>query len=263
MSDTLHERLAKRLRDAYVSGPIAPLRDGLAADDIDGAYAVQTINHGHWVAQGRRVIGRKIGLTSPAVQQQLGVSQPDFGTLYEDMRIDDGATLAAQRLLQGKAEAEIALLIGRDLDDPKATEVDVLGAIEYLLPAIEIVDSRIADWKISIADTIADNASSACLVLGCQPRSPAGLDLRTCGMVLEVDRRVASIGVGAACLGHPLRAAAWLARTLAQRGSALRAGDIILTGALGPMVTLVPGVEVRATIGGIGTVSFGLEGAHA
>lgn len=260
---SIHEHLAKRLRDAYVSGPVAPLREGLSADDVDGAYAVQSINHQYWLAQGRRIIGRKIGLTSLAVQQQLGVDQPDFGALYDDMRVDDGGALAARRLLQGKAEVEIALLIGRTLDNPSASEFDVLGAIEYVLPAIEIVDSRIADWKITIADTVADNASAGYFVLGSEPRSPAGLDLRTCGMVLEMNRRITTVGAGAACLGHPLRAAAWLARTLAQRGSSLREGDVVLTGALGPMAALAPGVEVRGTIGGIGTVSFALEGERA
>lgn len=251
-----HEQLAARLRDAYVSGPVAPLRDGLDANDVEGAYVIQRINHRHRQAGGGRVIGRKIGLTSTAVQRQLGVAQPDFGALFDDMRIDDAATLASSRLLQGKAEAEIALVLRRNLDNPRATPVDVLAAIDFVLPAIEIVDSRIANWQISIADTIADNASSAYFVLGSEPRSPAGLDLRTCGMVLEINRRIESTGVGAACLGHPLNAAAWLARELAMREEELRAGDVILTGALGPMVKLAAGNELRATIGGVGTVSF-------
>ena len=255
MSDAL-QAAARRLRDAYSAGPIPPMRDALAPSDADSAYTVQRLNTRHWVSQGRRVVGRKIGLTAPAVQRQLGVDQPDFGVLFADMQVADGGRLAAERLLQGKVEAEIALVLGRDLASPHASFVDVLNAAAYALPALEIVDSRIAEWKITLADTIADNASSAYFVLGREPRGLVGLDLRTCGMVLEVDGNVASIGAGAACLGHPLEAAAWLAGTLARRDEPLRAGDIVLTGALGPMVTLETGTNVRATIGGLGSVAF-------
>jgi len=247
---------ARRLRDAYAGGPIPPMRDVLAPDDADAAYAVQQINTRHWVTQGRRIIGRKIGLTAASVQRQLGVDQPDFGVLFADMQIADGGTLAPVRLLQGKVEAEVALVLGRDLNHRHASFVDVLGATACALPALEVVDSRIADWKITFSDTVADNASSAYFVLGREPRALTGLDLRACGMVLEVNGSVASVGAGAACLGHPLEAAAWLASTLARRDEPLRAGDVVLTGALGPMVALEPGTEIRATIGGLGSVGF-------
>ena len=256
MTTELLEATARSLRDAYASGAIAPLRHALAADDVDAAYAVQLINTRHWVAAGRRIIGRKIGLTAAAVQQQLGVDQPDFGVLFADMQIDDGGVLPGSALLQGKVEAEVALVMGRDLDHPDARYADVLAAAAYALPALEIVDSRIADWKIGFADTVADNASSAYFVLGREPKSLAGLDLRTCGMVMELNGKVASIGAGAACLGHPLEAAAWLAATLSRCGEPLRAGDIVLTGALGPMAVLHPGTQVQATIGGLGRVGF-------
>ncbi len=250
-----HEQIAERLRSAYRAGPVAPLRDGLEPTDIAGAYAVQSINTRHWQAQGRRRVGSKIGLTATAVQRQLGVDRPDFGVLFADMAVADGGGLPAT-LLQPRVEAEIALVMASDLDEPQASLHDVMAATAYVLPAIEIVDSRIADWAISFADTVADNASSGAFVLGCEPKPLGQLDLRTCGMVLEVDGAVTSVGAGAACLGHPLAAAAWLARTLSEFGTPLRARDIVLTGALGPMTPIQPGSSVRATIGGLGGCGF-------
>jgi 2-keto-4-pentenoate hydratase len=249
---------AARLREAYKGTPIAPLRDVLAPTAGEPAYAIQRFNTRYWVREGRRIVGYKIGLTAEAVQRQLGVDRPDCGVLFDDMQVPDGGELSVSRLIQPKAEGEIALVLARDLNQPKATLHDVLAATAYVLPAIEIVDSRIADWRITFADTVADNASSAYFVLGCEPRSLAGLDLRTCGMVLEVDGRVGSMGVGAACLEHPLKAAAWLARVMSHGGEPLRAGDVVLTGALGPMIPIAPGTQLRATIGGLGSVSFRL-----
>jgi 2-keto-4-pentenoate hydratase len=250
------EHLAQRLRTAYTTGPVAPLRDGLAATDAANAYAIQATNTAYWISKGRRIVGRKIGLTAKAVQQQLGVDQPDYGTLFDDMAIADGGELLSSQVLQPKAEAEVALILGEDLNDPDLTVEAMARAVARVAPAIEIVDSRIADWKISFADTVADNGSSAFFVLGRTPKPLDGLDLWSCGMVMEVNGNAASIGAGAACLGHPLKAAAWLARTLAAHGEELRAGDIIMTGALGPMVALSPGDEVKATIGGLGTTQF-------
>jgi 2-keto-4-pentenoate hydratase len=253
---TVYQELANRLADAYSSGPVGPLRDGLDPLDIDGAYAVQAINTERWANAGRRIVGRKIGLTSKAVQTQLGVDQPDFGVLFDDMQIPEGGVLLARRAIQPKAEAEIAFVMARDLHDVSATPEAVAAAINHVVAAIEIVDSRIENWKITFADTVADNGSSAFFVLGSESKPLAGLDLYTCGMALEVNGVVASIGAGAACLGHPLIAAAWLARTLAERGERLRAGDVVLTGALGPMVALKPGDDVIAKIGGLGAARF-------
>jgi 2-keto-4-pentenoate hydratase len=250
------QQLAERLRNAYTSGPIAPLRDGLQPTDAEAAYAIQNINTLTWTTHGRRVVGRKIGLTAKAVQAQLGVDQPDYGVLFDDMVIEDGGTLLRSKVLQPKAEAEVALILAHDLTSPSASIDDVIAATAYAVPAIEIVDSRIADWKITFADTVADNGSSAFFVLGRTPQPLSGLDLKTCGMVLEVNGRVVSLGAGAACLGHPLNAAAWLARTIASRGDGLKAGDIVLTGALGPMVPLSVGDVVRAEIGGLGSCGF-------
>jgi len=256
------ELAAKRLRDAYSQGPIGPLRETMDSSDIESAYAVQSINTEFWRKAGRRVVGQKIGLTSVAVQRQLGVNQPDFGVLFDDMLIVDGGTLSSKDVLQPKAEGEVAFVMSRDFDNPRATVVDLMSAIAYALPAIEIVDSRMKDWKITIADTVADNASSAFFVLGSQPQSLAGLDLLTCGMMLTLDGTVASVGAGAACLGHPLTAAAWLAATLSSRGQPLRAGDIVMSGALGPMVPITPGSQVRVRIGGLGSAEFHYRSAQ-
>jgi 2-keto-4-pentenoate hydratase len=255
-----HEALAERLRTAYTAGPVLPLRDGLAPTDAAGAYAVQALNTRLWQQAGRLISGRKVGLTAKAVQAQLGVDQPDFGVLFQDMCIQDGGLLRRSQVIQPKAEAEVALVLGRDLFGEAADEATVLAACDYCVAAIEIVDSRIADWKITFADTVADNGSSAYYVLGQDRKRLDGLDLYTCGMVLEVNGAVASTGVGAACLGHPLAAAAWLVRTLAANGEGLHAGDVVLTGALGPMVPVAAGDRVEAKVGGLGSVSFRCEG---
>lgn len=248
--------VAERLREAYRTGPIAPLRAWLDPNDAAGAYAVQAVNTQVWQASGRRVIGRKIGLTAKAVQAQLGVDQPDYGVLFADMEIPNRGRLDASMLIQAKAEAEIALILDREVDFAAATPEGVAAATRHAAAAIEIVDSRIADWKISFADTVADNGSSAFFVLGDERKPLGGLDLYTCGMALLVNGEIGSVGAGAACLGHPLNAAAWLARTLAAHGTPLRAGDIVLTGALGPMVTLSRGDHVEARIGGLGAAAF-------
>lgn len=256
MSNPTHEAAASLLRDAYLGGAIPPLREYLDPVDIVGAYAVQSINTRYWEAQGRRIVGRKAGLTAKAVQQQLGVDQPDFGVLFGDMRIDDGGTLHPAQCLQPKAEAEIAFVLGKDLPSAETTPEQVADAVATVHAAIEIVDSRIADWKITFADTVADNGSSAFFVLADEGKPLAGLDIYTAGMAMEINGALVSLGAGAAALGHPLNAAAWLAQTLAARGEPLKAGDVLLAGALGPMVAMAPGDRVRAIVGGIGECSF-------
>ena len=215
MAMSKHEEAAALLRAAYGGAPVPPLRAHLEPADAEGAYAVQALNTRHWQREGRRIVGRKIGLTAEAVQKQLGVDQPDYGVLFGDMQIADGGVLQCSRALQPKAEAEVALILARDLDKPDASADDVFAAAECALAAIEIVDSRIADWKITFADTVADNGSSAFFVLGKTKRPLAGLDLFTCGMALSINEKVVSIGAGAACLGHPLNAAASLKTCLA------------------------------------------------
>ena len=255
------EQVAAMLREAYSGKVLPPLRDWLEPTDAAGAYAVQAINTRFWQAQGRRIVGRKAGLTAEAVQKQLGVDQPDFGVLFDDMQIADGGNLDPARCIQAKAEAEIAFVLGADLPSADTTAEQVAAAVASVHAAIEIVDSRIADWKITFADTVADNGSSAFFVLSDQGLPLAGLDLEGAAMTMTVNGNVASTGIGSAALGNPLNAAAWLARTLAAGGDPLKAGDILLAGALGPMVVLTAGDEVRADVAGIGTCSFSFKGA--
>lgn len=245
--------LADRLAAAdECRAAIPPIKAEIA--DAATAYAIQEVNTDRRLAGGRRLVGRKIGLTSPAVQRQLGVDQPDYGMLFDDMAVPDGWEVAADRLIQPKVEAEVAFVLGRDLTEERLTMADLLRAIDFALPAIEIVDSRIADWKISFLDTVADNASSGLYVLGNTPRRLNGLDLGGAAMAMMLGPDLVSQGVGTACLGHPLNATLWLAATMARLGRPLLAGDTILSGALGPMVSVTRGCTYHARIEGLGSV---------
>ncbi|WP_334176420.1 fumarylacetoacetate hydrolase family protein [Pseudoxanthobacter sp.] len=253
---------ADRLAAASASGtPCAPIRDLLTAGDLAAAYAVQEINTARALGEGRRLAGRKIGLTSLAVQKQLGVGQPDYGMLFADMARGDGEDIALADVLQPKVEAEIAFVLGRDLEDDRLTVADLFRAVDYAVPAVEIVGSRIANWDIRITDTIADNASSGLYVLGSRPMPLSAFDPRLCGMVMEKAGEPVSVGAGAACMGSPLNAALWLAKVMAKAGYPLKAGDTILSGALGPMVPVRPGDVFDVRISGLGSVraSFGKE----
>ena len=262
MTDDADERIASAVRSAadqihaaFQSGePIAPLRLAHPDGDADMAYRVQDANTARWLGEGRRLSGRKIGLTSKAVQKQLGVAEPDFGMLFADMAYGDGEEIPWHRLHQPRCEAEVALVLEHDLAGEQITLPDLIHATAYALPAIEVVGSRIAQWDIRFFDTIADNASSGLYVLGTTPRKLDGLDLRLAGMVMERRGEPVSVGCGAACLGHPYNAAVWLARTMVRIGRPLRAGDTLLTGALGPMIGVEPGDVFEARIGGLGSV---------
>ncbi len=244
---------ARRLLAAHASRtPCAPVRELI--DGPDEAYAVQEIVTRSWLAAGRRPVGRKIGLTSQGVQDQLGVSSPDFGVLFSDMAVPDGGEVPAGSVLQPRAEAEVALVLERDLTHERHTVADLLRATAFALPAIEVVGSRIRDWDIALTDTVADNASCGMYALGNRPTRLTEVDLRLCGMVLERRGEQVSTGTGAACLGHPLNAALWLADALVRCGQPLRAGDTVLTGALGPMVRTAPGDVLEARIAGLGDV---------
>ncbi len=246
---------ADLLFEAARSGvPAAPIRTLLADGDLDAAYAVQALNTQRALDAGRRLVGRKIGLTSLAVQKQLGVDQPDYGMLFADMARGDAEEVALSVVLQPKVEAEIAFVLGRDLTEPQLTAADLFRAVEYAVPAVEIVGSRVANWDIRITDTIADNASSGLYVLGSRPVTLKDFDPRLCGMVMEKAGEPVSVGAGAACLGSPLNAALWLAKVMANLGRPLLAGDTILSGALGPMVGVQPGDVFDVRIEGLGAV---------
>jgi 2-keto-4-pentenoate hydratase len=246
---------AQRLLDAARSAtPCSPVRDLIGADDIAVAYAVQQEIALLRKRKGGRVVGHKIGLTSAAVQRQLGVDQPDFGVLFDDMDVSAVDPVPVGGLLQPRIEAEVAFLLGADLTGD-LTAAAVRSAVDAMAPALEIVDSRIAGWDISIADTIADNASSGLFVLGSERTRLDALEPVEIQMELDVDGRVVSKGSGAACLGDPLAALAWLAVAARDLGDPLRAGQVVLSGALGPMVPVLPGMRVTATLTGLGTVS--------
>ncbi|MBM4795691.1 fumarylacetoacetate hydrolase family protein [Streptomyces sioyaensis] len=246
---------AQRLWNARRSNlPCAPVRTLLDAGDVGAAYEVQEVNTRRALSEGRRLVGRKIGLTSPAVQQQLGVDQPDFGVLFGDMAVGDAEEIDLTRLIDPRIEVEVAFVLETGLADAWTTTADVMRATAYVVTAIEVVDSRIAAWDIDIVDTVADNASSGLFFLGGTPRRLDGLDLRESGAVLLAGGEPLSVGAGAACLGHPVNAVTWLARRLATTDHPLAAGDVVLSGALGPMVRVAPGTVYEARVSGLGSV---------
>jgi 2-keto-4-pentenoate hydratase len=258
--------------------PCPPVRGLLPDGDVDAAYAVQSAWAADQIAAGARVVGRKIGLTNPAVQAQFGVDRPDFGVLFESMACAPGTPIDGARTLQPKIEAEIAFVLAEDLTGAMIGPAEVAAATAYVVAALEIVDSRIAGWDIGIVDTIADNGSSGLFVLGDRRMELGGLDLAECAMTLrrvtggrggggggsggEVGE-VVSTGSGASILGHPLAAVAWLAAAVRDHGRPLRAGEVVLSGSLGPMVNVAPGDAFQADISGVGQVSAVFAGGTA
>lgn len=250
------QQMAAALADAEATRvAIPPLTQSDPALSIEDAYAIQGFNTARRIAAGERVVGRKVGLTSAAMQRQLGVDRPDYGVLLSDMMVADGDAIDVGELLQPKVESEIAFVLKRDLAGPGVDVSSALRSVEGVLPAIEVIDSRIADWKIGLVDTIADNASSARCVLGGRMLPPTAFDLRLCGTVLSVDGRAVATGAGAAVLGNPARCLAWLANTLGAYGEGLCEGDVVLAGALHAAVTVEPGASVVAEFAHLGAVS--------
>ena len=236
-------------KTARPCGPVRDLLDG----DLDSAYQVQELIIQSRTSVRNRRVGRKVGLTAPAVQRQLGVDQPDFGVLLSDMQRGEDEQIPHDRLIAPRIEAEIAFILGRDVE---ATDRDsVLAAVDYVAPALEIVDSRIVGWDIGIVDTVADNASSAYFVLGKAKATLNGYVPAGAEMIMTINGEQASMGTGADCLGDPVNALVWVAETAAALGRPLRAGEIVLSGALGPMAPLNAGAVVEARIGGLGTVT--------
>ncbi len=248
LGDALHAALAAR-------STIEPLTSRHPDITIDDAYRVQQRMLARRLAGGETVVGKKIGVTSKAVMDMLGVYQPDFGYLLSGMVYGEGQTIPIDTLIQPKAEGEIAFVLKKDLLGPGITNAAVLAATECVMPCFEIVDSRIRDWKIRIQDTVADNASCGVFVLGDRAVAPSAVDLSTCGMVLEKNGEVIGTGAGAAALGSPVNAVAWLANTLGRLGIPLKAGEVILSGALAAMSPCAAGDTFRVAIGGIGGCS--------
>ena len=250
------QQAALMLRQAAETGSFcAPVRNIIGDTDLKAAYAVQALNNDYYMSKGAKVIAKKVGLTSAAVQRQLGVSQPDFGVLFHNKEVLHQGTIAWNHMHQPKAEGEIAFVLAKDLKQKYMSIKDVLLAIDFAVAAIEVVGSRIKDWDIAITDTIADNASCSHFVLGHKPQKISDLDLLHCKMQLWVNDKPVSEGIGSATLGSPINALYWLAQTMMQLNSPLKAGDLVLTGALGPVYTAQPGDNVKINIEGLGDVA--------
>lgn len=253
------DRLAEAQRTRV---PCAPVRDLIGTDDLDAAYAVQQGLVRARIDGGVTVVGRKIGATSEAVQNQLGVDQPDFGYLLSDMDVSSDAPISMRTLVQPRVEAEVAFVLARDIDPPDEADITidlVRAAVDVALPALEIVDSRIADWAITFTDTVADNASSGLFVVGTEGLPLDRIEPRDVTMSLMINGEERSAGTGAACLGDPLEALRWLAVQAQRYGDPLRAGHLILSGALGPFVPFAPGDRVVASISGFAPLSVTFE----
>lgn len=238
---------------------IAPLTEREPAITIDEAYAVQERMIARRLeADGERVVGRKIGVTSRVVMEMLNVKQPDFGQLLSGMHVAHGAAIEAAKMIAPRAEGEIAFVLKRDLCGPGVTMADVIGATEYVSPCFEIVDSRIRDWKIRIQDTVADNASAGAFVVGQAKTDPRKVDLSLVGMTVEKNGAIATTGAGAAALGHPANAIAWLANTLGRLGVKLKEGEVLLSGSLGALVPVSGGDHLEMSISELGStrISF-------
>ncbi|VWB87902.1 fumarylacetoacetate hydrolase family protein [Burkholderia lata] len=256
--DTRQEMIAvaaQRLSSAEKERtPCEPIRDLIGEKDIELAYAIQQHNIAREQQAGRRISGRKIGITALSVQRQLNVFEPDFGTLFADMEIGHGGVVPAGRLIKPKVEAEVMIVLNRDLDHEMISFSDVIRATEFAVASLEIVDCRLKNWDIRITDTVADNAAAAMYVVGAAPKPMLTVDLANCAMSLHRNGELVSEGRGELCMGHPINAAVWLARSLYRLGTPLKAGDAILTGALGPMVAAEPGDRFEAHIEGLGSV---------
>lgn len=241
------------LRARQVVEPLTARRAGITVED---AYAISLEFLNARLREGERVVGKKIGVTSKPVQRMLEVYQPDFGYLTSAMLVPAGEPVpVSSQLIQPRAEAEIAFVMGRDLQGPGVTTAQVLAAVDFVLPCFEIVDSRIRDWKIRIEDTVADNASCGLVVLGTQAVDARSIDLAAVGCVVEKNGEVLSTGAGAAALGSPVNSLAWLANTLGRFGVGLRAGEIVLSGSLVPLEPVKAGDIMRTSIDRIGSLS--------
>lgn len=255
------ETAVEALLGAYESGtPIPPLTAGNPDLGIDDAYAIQLGQAERWRAQGRQVRGHKVGLTSVAMQRQLGVDQPDYGHLYADMFHLDSAPIPASAFIAPRVEPEFAFILSRPLAGPGLTAADAIRAVDYVVGSIEIIDSRIADWQIGLVDTIADNASSGAVVLGNRPLRLDAIDLVSAGCTLAKNGEVVGAGAGGAVLGSPLNALVWLANRLGELGTELQEGAVVLPGSVCAAVPVAAGDAVTADFGQLGTVTARFAG---
>ncbi|MFX3633982.1 MAG: 2-keto-4-pentenoate hydratase [Candidatus Pristimantibacillus sp.] len=238
---------------------IAPFTETYADLSVTDAYQIQLQVVEAKLAAGRHIIGKKVGLTSKAMQTMLNVNEPDYGHLLDDMEVANQSTMKASELIAPRIEAEIGFILDRDISGPDVTFLDVLLATKYVVPTLEIIDSRIADWKIKLIDTVADNGSSARVVIGEKKTPIANIDLRDIGMILYKNGEQMATGAGAAALGHPAHAIAWLANKLSDFDITLKAGEIILPGALSGAVGVKAGDHIEARFGSLGTVSVSFE----
>jgi 2-oxopent-4-enoate hydratase len=260
------KELANRLWVAQKTGsPTAPFTESRGDLTVEDAYAIQQVNLERRMAgeglHGRsaRLLGHKVGLTSKAIQEWLGVDEPDFGGLLDDMLVVDGGVASMDRLLQPRAEGELAFVLKHQLQGTNITPEQVVAATDYVTPAIEIIDSRIADWKIKFIDTVSDNASSGMFVLGSTRRRVEEIDMRLTGMNLRKNGRVVSTGAACACLGNPISAVVWLANRLGGLGVGLEPGHVVLSGALGPVTPVEAGDKLELSVAGMGGVTVGFE----
>jgi 2-keto-4-pentenoate hydratase len=258
------ESFAGRLLAAYDSGvPIAPLVDEAPDATVEDAYAVQLAQVQTWLDRGREISGFKVGLTSKAMQRMLKVDRPDFGHLFRDTVLDASAPIDLGRFIAPRVEPEVSFVLKRDLAGPGLTIVDLLHAIDYAIASVEIIDSRIANWKITLPDTIADNASFGSVVLGSRPVKVTDLDLGMVGCVVTRNGEVVSTGAGAAVLGNPLNGVLFLANMLGSLGRTLPAGSIVMAGALSGAVPIAAGDTFTARFSTLGTVTTNFTGGAA
>ena len=254
--NTLINALGDELHAALLAGkPVAPLSNRGHELLIEDAYRIQQRMVAHRLNAGEKIVGKKVGATSVAVQNMLGVRQPDFGMLLSGMIFNEGDVIPFDSLIQPKAEGEIAFILKRDITGPGVTIAEVIAATECVMPCFEIVDSRIENWKLKIQDTVADNASCGVFALGGSACNPRKIDLDLCGMALERNGDIFATGSGAAALGHPANAVAWLANTLGPLGMSLKAGEVVLSGSLTAMAPIARGDHLRVELGGIGECS--------
>jgi len=257
LSDDVRRTVADALRDAEANRrPIPPLRETWPEIDVVDAYEIQLLNIRRRLAAGARVNGHKVGLSSAAMQQMMGVEEPDYGHLLSDMQLFADEPVSARRYCFPRVEVEVGFVLGESLPGEGCAEEDVLAATEYVAPAIELIDSRISDWDIQIADTIADNASSAGYVLGTQRTDPRAVDLRAIEAALTRNGDQVAEGRSDAVLGNPVTAVAWLADKVAAFGVKLEAGDVILPGSVHRAIDVRAGDSLVADMGGLGSVSL-------